>query len=903
MRASISSVRRASERAEPTRLAAFLVLVLLLWSPMPASSQANCPGADARTDQGWTAYRSGDMETAEEHFRAVLSDCPGHVGARTGFGYVAMRTGQDENARDAFSTVLDVAPNTIDALVGLGILAWRAGEHSEVRELFERVQALDSGNQDARDYLARLPPELGPPPERPALVRPDTVEYPARINGDFFEVRADEGWVPFYVKGVNLGAALPGRHPSEFPDSATYAQWIDDIAAMGTNTIRVYTIHPPHFYQALEAYNAAHPERPLWLIHGVWTELPPGDDFEDPVWEAEFFAEMHRVVDLLHGRADIAYRPGHASGFYTADVSRWVLAYIIGREWEPYAIVGYNEQHADDRAWEGRYLRVNGGTPADVWMGKASEEIIAYEMDRYNAQRPVAYTNWPTLDPLHHPTETTVDEEVALRRAQGEQVEVAPLEYDNDAVGLDAMLVQATDAYPAGYFASYHAYPYYPDFMILDPDFNRAESSEGPSNYFGYLRDLKEHHAGMAVLISEYGVPTSFGSAHLQPQGWHHGGVTEEEMAHIDARMTREIAEAGMAGGAIFAWIDEWFKKNWLVIDFEIPEDRNRLWLNRLDPEQQYGMVAMEADPPIAGADLAERRGGWSEVEPLYASPGGATLRAAADAAYLWLLYDAGPGSAPDELLIGFDMIDPAAGDFHWPGRVGERLPVGVEFVLRIEADSAQLLVDAPYNPFTIRRVGEMNTTDPAPFPDIDNPLPGLFQGRLQQAYNRPFQTLPNDDGRYEPLRVITNRRRFARDGTEYPAVGYDRGRLPHGPLPDGFWERDDEAGLIEVRIPWMLLNVTDPSSKRVLAEDVTDLAGGFGTEQIEGIGIVAAARAGAEQLQWPGSSAAADVAIFRWDGWEEPRWVGRRRPVFDTMREVFEALDDESLAGGKERP
>src|SRR5690606_6067557 len=39
---------------------------------------------------------------------------------------------------------------------------------------------------------------------------------------------------PDHVKGVNLGAALPGRHPSEFPDSATYAQWIDDIAAMGT---------------------------------------------------------------------------------------------------------------------------------------------------------------------------------------------------------------------------------------------------------------------------------------------------------------------------------------------------------------------------------------------------------------------------------------------------------------------------------------------------------------------------------------------------------------------------------------------------------------------------------------------------------------------------------------------
>ena len=31
--------------------------------------------------------------------------------------------------------------------------------------------------------------------------------------------------------------------------------------------------------------------------------------------------------------------------------------------------------------------------------------VIAYETETYRAQRPIAYTNWPTLDPLHHPTE------------------------------------------------------------------------------------------------------------------------------------------------------------------------------------------------------------------------------------------------------------------------------------------------------------------------------------------------------------------------------------------------------------------------------------------------------------------------------------------------------------------
>ena len=113
----------------------------------------------------------------------------------------------------------------------------------------------------------------------------------------------------------------------------------------------------------------------------------------------------------------------------------------------------------------------------------------------------------------------------------------------------------------------------------------------------------------MPVVISEYGVPASIGSAHLQPQGWHHGGHTEPRMAEINARITREIAEAGMAGGAIFAWIDEWFKKNWIVIDFEIPLERNRLWHNRLDAEQHYGMLAMDPGEVVAGATLRDRIG------------------------------------------------------------------------------------------------------------------------------------------------------------------------------------------------------------------------------------------------------------------------------------------------------
>lgn len=871
------------------------VLLGMTVSATPARAQ-QCPAAaNPQADAGWTAYRGDDMAAARAAFQAALSVCPEHEGARTGAGYVALREDRTADARALFAGVAADAPRNVDALVGLGIAAWREADRPAARDAFTRVAALDPDNADARDFLARLGPPPATEPVRPPLVLPAELAYPARTHGDRFEVRTARGWEPFYVKGVNLGAALPGRHPSQFPDSATYAEWIRGMAGMGANAVRVYTIHPPHFYGALADWNARHPGEPLWIIHGVWTELPPEDDFADPEWEGEFFGEMRHVVDLLHGRADIPVRPGHAGGFYTVDVSRWVLSYIIGREWEPFSVVAFNALRPELQGFRGRFLAVEGGTPMDAWLAKATEHMIAYETDTYNAQRPIAYTNWPTLDPLTHPTETTVAEEVAIREGRGERVDVRPLEYDNDATGLDAMLVRATDAFPAGYFASYHAYPYYPDFMMLDPGYARAASSEGPSPYFGYLRELKARHPGMPVVISEYGVPASIGSAHLQPQGWHHGGLTEERMAEVNARLTREIAEAGMAGGAIFAWIDEWFKKNWIVIEFEIPLERNRLWYNRLDAEQHYGMIAMDPREVVAGASLAERARSWRGMPALYETADG-TLRAAADEAYLWLFFDAADGRLPEELMIGFDMLKPEAGDFRWPGGAGARLPVGLEFALVAREDEVRLLADPPSNPFAIDPVGAGPGSPDAP-PDVDHPLPGYFRGRFQQRFNRPYLTRPNEDGVYDSLRVVTNRRRFGRDGTEFAALGYDRGILWPGGPPDGLWQRGD--GVLEVRIPWMLLNVTDPSQRRVLQDADATARGAFGTTTVDDIRIVAAARDGDGWRAWPATGRAEDVARFTWPTWDEPRWRARIRPVYGAMRETYRSMDPPVLQGG----
>jgi len=940
-------------RPHPTSTCAALFLfafaALMVTSSRPVAAQtpqvACASGADSLIEAGWDAYRLGRISEADQYFSQAVSCAPESVGAHVGLGYAALRQGQDGRSGSHFQIALAARPNNVDALVGLALLAWRGGKIGEAGALAERAVALAPTNQEALDLLARVGAGTVEPlrrVDRPPLVLPDTLVYPSRTNGDRFEVRGPDGWQPFYMKGVNLGAALPGKHPSQFPDSATYVQWIDQMHQMGANVVRTYTIHPPEFYQALYEHNSRHRDNPLWVVHGVWTELPPGGNYEDPEWEGAFFAEMRRVVDLIHGRADIVLRPGHAGGVYTADVSQWVQSFIIGREWEPYSVLEFNELRPDLSSWHGRFLTLDRGTPIEAWLAKASEEIVAYETDTYRAQRPVAYTNWPTLDPMHHPTETTVKEEVAIRRGLGETVGKEPLEYDNDGTNLSAARVRTTAAFPAGHFASYHAYPYYPDFMILDAEYGTAESPFGRSNYYGYLQDLKAHHPNIPVVIAEYGVPTSFGIAHLQPQGWHHGGHSEAGMAEIGVRMTEEIAASGMAGGILFAWIDEWFKKNWITIEFEIPLERNRLWLNRLDAEQQYGVYAMEPGSSPEGADLRGRAASWQSRAALYETSDGASLRAAADEAYLWLRFEGplvnGRRVLPAELTIGFDTVDPEAGDHRWPGAVGDPLPAGLEFALTIDAAGARLLVDSASNPFLLQPVrAGFELPEPvapaiekAPGPsytdargdpsaDLHSDLPprDIFMARSEQRFHQPYRSVANSDGRYDSLRVITNRPRFGRDSTEYWGMGYDRGVLPHGPLPEGFWQTDRHLGVIEVRIPWMLLNFTDPSERRVL-QDLPDgvskssigaetsatwdasAAGFFGTVTVPDIGIAARWRSAADgetpagadagYVAWPATGDA--ISRFSWAKWEQPRWRARKRPLFDAMRRSFERME-----------
>jgi len=304
------------------------------------------------------------------------------------------------------------------------------------------------------------------------------------------------------------------------------------------------------------------------------------------------------------------------------------------------------------------------------------------------------------------------------------------------------------------------------------------------------------------------------------------------------------------------------------VIDFELPAERTRLWHNAMDAEQHYGLLGEyagdSASAPEPGGDVSRWRGMRS-----LAGDDALRLRAGHDEANLYLALETRMAVDSARWVIGIDTWRRDRGQFRLPGE-GKRLPVGVEFAIVItDSADAQLVVTPTYNPYLGPRPG-MRATDLDAFTNDSATADAI-----------------RDDGRFDSLFVTTNRFRIARNGREFPAHGVNRGRLRYGRASestraDWFVDRSGERPVIELRLPWGLLNVTDPSSRTVLLR-ITGRSP-YATAVTDGFRFVVSARspAGTVLAELPPDS------TYTWRGWETPTWHERLKPAYAAMRQVW---------------
>ncbi|WP_089297263.1 hypothetical protein [Actinoplanes regularis] len=624
-----------------------------------------------------------------------------------------------------------------------------------------------------------------------------------------------------FLPGVNLGSTTPGHQPGELAITATdYRVWFAAMDRLGVRVVRVYTIHPPAFYGELAAHNRAHPDRPLYLMQGVYlpdeSYVTKGNLF-DPQVTTSFTAELRDASLAVGGHLSRSPTPGRASGTWDVDVGDWLAGWIIGVEWDPYATAATDRIGTTVPAVTGRYFRSAGtATATERWLAARMEELATAEAAAGRGA-PIAFANWPTTDPLTHRYE--------------------PLEQE-DLAGVDANHVQPTEAWPGGTFASYHAYPYYPDFQRHQPELQTFRYAGRADPYAGYLNQLREHHTGMPVLITEFGVPSSIGDAHHGPLGRDQGDHDEAEAMRIDAELLRMIKDLGLAGGFVFAWTDEWFKLTWNTVTHQIPADRRQLWHDPLTNEQYFGLIATDAvtDPDVAPRTL---------VDDPAARPAPA-VRATVDDSYLRLVLRLAE-PLPAKLTVGLDVLPRLTGPPP-PGAV-DRQP-DTAFALDLAAHTGQAWIRVPLDPMPLD----------FPVPAAARPAPVDGWQHYQQIVNRAL-TVP-----------VSGRR--------LPVELFDVGRLRYGswdpadPHADSraLWRLDGTE--LTIRIPWALAGFADPSSRQVLVPEGTAAA----TETSPAVGILLGTGTGPDQV----------AGSVRWDDWQRVHYTERLKPGASAVRDAL---------------
>jgi len=631
-----------------------------------------------------------------------------------------------------------------------------------------------------------------------------------RVGQDYFWIWTGERYERIYVRGVIMSKAIPGSgRPGPSITRDHYARWLAILAESGVNVIRVYSLHKLGLYEALEEHNRTNPDTPIYLFQGVYL---PDTDEEDgdllAVSEA-FDASGERTVRAMHGTDET----------YNVDVSQWVLGWIIGREVFASEILATDAANPDNTSYEGETMRLTSGSPSEVWLTERLDRLVVYEEATFDESRPVAFSNWMELDPLPHPTES-----------------------ENSKKNLTEVDLSDIDTFgaPAGHFISYHVYPYYPKFISEDPLYRAHVDEHGPNAYRGVLLRLRDYYRDLPMIVAEYGVPSSWGSAQPSYSGMHHGGLTEREQGEALARMTLDIYETRYAGGVAFQWQDGWWKPTWITNRLTFPSDRYTIWHDLTTPQQSYGLLAFDP-PPVT----------WEEAIDSYdATDAIDRIRIAADAAALHVRIDFVETIDSPQLVVGFDTYRDDLGDSLLPD--GTATSIRSELVLEVDGSSAQMRVIDEYDLYRIR------------------------------PWTGSYQSVSRDGGGWAPLLWQMTSDHTSGDGLWFfEGQDFEVGRLTvRSPGDDPTSQDAVVVGerSIELTLPWVLLQYADPSTMTVVHDDPET------TGEIDGIvseGIRLAVAYDGEVIE---------TERYDWPTWELAPTTTERLKVSATL--FFEALE-----------
>lgn len=662
------------------------------------------------------------------------------------------------------------------------------------------------------------------------------ISYISKMDKDYVYIYKDGEFQKEFIKGINLGSGKPGAFPGELAiTKQQYKKWLIQIGEMNVNSIRVYTILKPEFYEAFYEYNKE-AKSPIYLFQGVWInedDLFKINDAHDSVIKEGFKNDIKSAIDIIHGNSILPKKPGFAYGVYEKDISSYVLGFIMGLEWDPSFIINTNQKNSNKTSFQGKYLYTENSSPFESFLCEALDYAADYETDKYKSQRALSTINWPTTDVLNHPNEPYINE---------------------DSVSLNVENIKKRDNFLPGLFASYHIYPYYPDFMVYDKKYSSFKDENGKINtYKAYLKDIKKEHT-MPIIVAEFGVPSSRGITHENEYtGQNQGFIEETEQGEMDKSMLNDIFDEKYAGAIVFTWQDEWFKRTWNTMNLDIP-GRRPYWGNAQTNEQQFGVLSFdggEGTPPCqVDGDTSE----WKDEKPITEGEG-LKVYVKSDEKYLYIMADSKDISG-NTLLLPIDTIE-NQGLNNFTG-LNASFDKGADFVILIDGENSKILVHSIYDVFNF------------------------------EYYNKEF--IQSKEDKFNPIYLCINREMYLpEDKITVPLKKVETGKLKIGngnPKSEEYNSLTDysiKEDKIEIRIPWAILNVMDPSTKMIMG----DLRKGKITPiEIKGIAV------GGNIIKDGKEISKANMNMYSYEKWDLPKYNERLKKSYYILQDAFKNIE-----------
>lgn len=635
-------------------------------------------------------------------------------------------------------------------------------------------------------------------------------EYFMKVDGEEIYMKKGDDFVPYEIKGVNLGSGIPGEWATTFAvNEETYLRWFKYIKEMGANTIRVYTIQNSDFYSAFYKYNKDNDD-PLYLIHGVWVNdyvLNSHRDAYSKDFYDTFLENSKITVDVIHGRRKLSVgrveSAGH--GTYQKDISGWVIGYILGVEWDDSTVAYTDDLYKGKEgycSYEGKYMYTSAeATPFETMLTMVGDKVIEYETERYGEQRLIAFSNWPTTDPFEYPK---IIKDFFMKCAR-----------------VNVEHIKTTDKFLTGQFASYHVYPYYPYYLSFAEDWSvfgleskdEFRDEQGRINaYRAYLQMLNNHHT-IPVVISEFGVSTGRGMAQVDKDtGRNQGNTSEQAQGKALVECWEDIKATGCNGGCVFTWQDEWFKRTWNTMH-SVNLLRTAYWSDYQTNEQYFGLLSFDPGKKesvcYVDGDVSE----WTEDDVI--QKGDIELSVKYDERFMYFLVKKdGLDIDKDKLYIPLD-ITPKSGS-NYCSNFGVKFDREADFVIVIDGKNnsrimAQERYDALRSTYS-KDIYKYDTYLKENIPDKNSPKFVTVELILRTAIALSPET------------------------KETVAESYETGKLlygnanPKSPYFNSLADFISDGDYIEIKLPWQLMNFADPS-KMQIHDDYFD--GNYGIEYI----------------------------------------------------------------------